>query len=360
VDDASPWGTDGEESASGIDTILKMSALQPYDPHLGLVARAGWHPTAIAVCDCDFILDLAIAHVRDGASLSPVSGIGSIRCFAPMRVANEIVWNYGKASRRNQIDPALVLSVVHDELMPHIRFVDLSADGLSSDPRVKRVQEVDADDVDIARLAMLLAPCQVLSLDRHLRYANLAPVNQNARRELLAAGLSIESTDGAVVGSAFVAQIATDGISHGVRGVAVRANVPIWLVGLVCLVIMGAVGAWVLSSPERRAKVGRAIDAAGELADHLRTQRNEAIEIIARSSITPPASDQFERRIARCLAFAPGPMLAADIHAETFGSEGMGGPVLGEVRRILREEPAFVCVDRSRWELGKRLSIDAS
>jgi hypothetical protein len=206
---------------------------------------------------------------------------------------------------------------------------------------------------------MLLAPCQVLSLDKHLRYANLAPVNQDARLELLAAGLSIETSDGAVVGTAFVAQIATDGISRGVKSVSVRANVPTWLVGVLCLVIVGAIGAWFLASPDRRAKVGRAVDAAGELADQLKSQRTEAIETITRSSISPPTSDLLERSIARCLALGPGSMLAADIHAEAFSSDSEGHS-LSEVRRILREDPAFECVDRSRWVLGKRLCIDVA
>jgi type II secretory pathway pseudopilin PulG len=240
--------------------------------------------------------------------------------------------------------------------MPHIRFVDLADSPLYDDSRLRMLEAADEDDVDLGRLAMLLAPCQVLSLDKHLRHSKLAPATHEKREELIAAGLQIEVSDGAVVGAAFGVQIAAGGLSHGVRSVSVRVEAPGWLVGITLLGIVSVVTTWVLWSPQRRAKVARAIEVAGAMIENMQSQRAEALATVEQVSVSPPASDDPERQIARTLAVSNSSMLASEIRSVLCASdhEALG---VGEILRILRENSAFVLVDRNRWQLGQRLHL---
>jgi type II secretory pathway pseudopilin PulG len=333
-----------------------MPASSSFDPHLGLVARAGWHSSLVAVCDCDYLLNLAIEIVLGGSRRNPVGGIGTTRCFAPARIANELAWNYERAARRSHVEAALVRDALNESIMPHIRFVDLADSPLYDDSRLRMLEAADEDDVELGRLAMLLARCQVLSLDKHLRHSKLAPATHEKREELIAAGLQIEVSDGAVVGAAFGVQIAAGGLSHGVRSVSARVEAPGWLVGITLLGIVSVVATWVLWSPQRRAKVARAIEVAGAMIEDMQSQRAEALATVEQVSVSPPASDDPERQIARTLAVSNSSMLASEIRSVLCASdhEALG---VGEILRILRENSAFVLVDRNRWQLGQRLHL---
>jgi hypothetical protein len=321
-----------------------------------LLARAGGYPSLVAVCDCDYLLNLAIGSVLEGPRRNPVAGIGTTRCFAPTRVANELAWNYERAARRSHVDSSLVLDALTDRIMPHIRFVDLDDTKLYDDPRVKTLLDADVDDVDLGRLALLLAPCQVLSFDKHLRHSKLAPATHEAREELVAAGLQIEMSDGALVGAAFAVQITAEGISRGAKGVSARFEAPPWIAGVTLLVIVSAIATWALWSPERRAKFGHAVEVVGALAEEMRTQRVEALATVEQMSVSPPASDETERGIAGCLATSSSSLLASEIQS-VFAASESEPPSVRDILNALRENPAFVLVNRNRWQLGRRLYL---
>jgi type II secretory pathway pseudopilin PulG len=271
-------------------------------------------------------------------------------------VANELAWNYEKAARRGHVDASLVRGVLDESIMPHIRFVDLADSTLYDDPRLRTLRAADEDDVDLGRLAMLLAPCQVLSLDKHLRHSKLAPATHEAREELVAAGLQIELSDGAVVGAAFGVQIVAGGMSQGVRSISARVEAPGWLVGMTLLAIVSALTTWVLWSPERRAKATRAIKVAGTLIEDMQSQRSEALATVEQVSVSPPASNDPERQIARTLAVSHSSMLASEIRSVLSAADDKTRGVT-EILGILRENSAFVLVDRNRWQLGERLYL---
>ncbi len=151
-----------------------MVTTSDFDPHRGLVAWAGRHPSLIAACDSDYLLDIAIRKILGDRDHFPVAGIGTARCFAPMRFADELCWNYAKAARRNGVEPQAVFDALNSEIMPYVRFVELTKDFHCNDSRLSLLFEADQDDLDLGRLALLLAPCHVLSLDKHLRHSKLA------------------------------------------------------------------------------------------------------------------------------------------------------------------------------------------
>src|SRR5262249_41827094 len=143
------------------------------------------------------------AAARLGANVQIVQsmGMGSIRHFAPMRVADELAWNYRAAARRRRGDPEAMYRLLTGDFMPRIRFIDLPRFSAGFDRRLDdlTVRDSDGADPDIAYLGLLLSPSLVFSRDRDLRETGFAPATIEDLDLVLAAGLSVEISDGAMV-----------------------------------------------------------------------------------------------------------------------------------------------------------------
>src|SRR5437899_8313365 len=107
-----------------------------FDPHLGLSGNARLRPTAVASVDTSFILDQAAARLGAPIHVVQTMGFGSIRHFAPTRVANELAWTYVAAARRRRVDSTRMYELLTEDFMPRIRFVDLPPVPLELDTRL--------------------------------------------------------------------------------------------------------------------------------------------------------------------------------------------------------------------------------
>jgi hypothetical protein len=97
------------------------------DPHFGLVGTAGLSPSGLAVVDASYIFDRAAERVhRTSPALgATVGSLGSVRFFAPTRIARELAWNVDAAARRLHIPANALRYVVSTEFVTRTRFVDL-------------------------------------------------------------------------------------------------------------------------------------------------------------------------------------------------------------------------------------------
>src|SRR5438309_65200 len=155
------------------------------------------------------------------------------------------------------------------------------------DPRLEEVAMRDGTgaDPDVAYLGLLLSPSLVLSRDRDLRLTGFAPLTLEELNLVLAAGLSVEISDGALVTTGFVANLGATGASSAFNAIAVRLEIPVWVVLVVALALVGFGSYWALSSPERRDKVGRFLLPVGEEVAKLMERRAAGKALLERSSI---------------------------------------------------------------------------
>jgi hypothetical protein len=327
-----------------------------FDAHLGLVGSAGLRPTALASIDTSLILDQAAARLGANIQIVQSMGMGSIRHFAPMRVADELAWNYRAAARRRRVDPEGMYRLLTEDFMPRIRFVDLPPFPAGFDGRLDDLTALDSDgaDPDVAYLGLLLSPSVVFSRERDLRQTGFAPATLEELDLVLAAGLSLEISDGALVATGFVANLGAAGASSVANAIAVRFQIPLWVVVLAAIAAVGFGTYWALSTPERRDKVGRLLAPAAEEVAKLVERRAAAKVLLERTSIHS-ASDSFENRVFRALAFSREPLLASELRSLLVAT----GPVPDErwLRQYLTTHPSFVRRRAHRWQLGRQMTI---
>lgn len=96
------------------------------------------------------------------------------RMFAASHVYEEMYDHIGGFERRS-VERSEVLRVFEEVYLPVCRFVETPQGDLH--PRVVPVAEVDESDVPTAELALLLAPCDVLTRDSHLLDAGFGTGN---------------------------------------------------------------------------------------------------------------------------------------------------------------------------------------
>lgn len=337
-----------------IDKPVAAAALEGFDPHIGLLGSAGLRPSGLAVVDASYIFDRAAARLRraiapEGESFGRV---GSVRLFAPARTARELALNVDLAARRLHVSGADMRRVIAGDLVPRIRFVNLPSSNDLADGRLKTLFDMDPDDIDLGRLGLLLAPCHVYSHDKHLRIAGFS-LSVEELDSVLAAGLQIELGDGAIVTSGYAVRAGALGVSGAVRGIAVRLEVPIWVVALAgALLVAGGVW-WTLSNPERKAKAEDLFKKLAVSAGDVAARRLAGQQLLESTSVRPTVTS-VESRIFRALAFSGGPLLASEIHA-AMATDGEA-PTPGWIRTFMASHPAFVRVGAHRWQLGRQLA----
>ncbi len=285
------------------DRTLSTGEIRHFDPHLGLTGIAGLPPRALASVDTDFILDQAAAKLGASIPAARTMGAGSIRSFAPSS-----------------------------------RLIGIK----------------DRVDRDVAYLGLLLAPSHVFSHDRHLRMPGFAPATIDDLNTILAAGVAVEVADGALVTTGFAVRAGAAGASYTGNAIAVRLQIPLWVVGLFAAIVFGLVVKWALSTPERRDKAAQALLTIGaEVAKMAERQALGQALLEQRSLESPVAS--LESRMFRALALARQPLLAREIQAAIDPRGGI--PTEREVRDFLVGHPSFARIGRYRWQLGRQLTI---
>jgi hypothetical protein len=119
-----------------------------------------------------------LRHNQSRTALVESARRRATRLFAASHVYKEMYDHIGGFERRS-VERGEVLRVFEDVYLGVCRFVDTRQGEWH--PRVLPVAEVDASDVPTAELAMLLAPCDVLTRDSHLLDAGFGTGNWLAR-----------------------------------------------------------------------------------------------------------------------------------------------------------------------------------
>jgi hypothetical protein len=325
-----------------------------FDPHVGLVGTFGLRPSGLAVVDASYIFNRAAERIgRSTAGLAAgVGGFGSVRYFAPTRIAHELAWNMDAAARRLRVPALRLRQVVWNEFITRTRFVDLPPADEFADGRLRSLSDMDRDDIDVGRLGLLLAPCHVYSHDKHLRIAGFS-LTVEELDAVIAAGVQIEISDGAIATTGFAVHAGTMGVSGAVKGIAVRLEVPIWVVALVGALLIAGGMWWTLSAPERKAKAEELLKRLAIGAGEMAARRLAGQQLLETTSLRP-ATPTLESRIFRTLAVARSPLLPSEIHG-LLAADGPA-PAAGWIRTFLGSHPAFVRVGAHRWQLGHLLA----
>jgi hypothetical protein len=302
--------------------------------------------------DTDFLLNCATAKVKGGERAHFFDAImtGSNRPFASRLTESELRWNYIKASRRGGVDPETVRSVLNTDLVPFLHIVELGQNDPRCDRRLARVAREDPNDLNTANLADLLAPCFVLSEDRHLRGPGFAPATQAELSTVVAAGLQVSISNDMIIASLVASRLGTTAVGSAARGIAVRLKLPTWVVGLFGVAVVGLMTAWVLSSPERREKTKKVVTAATDVMARLAEERYGAQAVLDAAQFQPETQRTAANAVARLLSTSAHPLLATEIHHALYADTDT---TVSDVLQFLRRHPSFVCIQGNRWQVGR-------
>ena len=321
--------------------LVENRALDPYS--------AGC-PRFVTVADADALLSSIDNQCRTGrrSRILRLATSGTTKVFVEDHVYGETYRGMAKVARSSPVPEELFRRCLEDEYLPVLTWVERDADPLT-DARVGLV--TDETDVPTAELASLIAPCVVLSGDRHLRRPGIAPDDWR-----LAAGHGAEidravgEQQGIVMAAGSPALVVVGGVK-----LAERVGIPWWL----SLLLMGAGVAVLASSPERRRWVSEKAVPAFEMITQLMAQAEAREQTAVRGlkeamfqALEPPTVKQ---EVATVLARSHELLLAKEVQqriAQHFADACV--PTLPAVRSVLRDSTEFRLVERYRWQLGRR------
>jgi hypothetical protein len=320
--------------------LLRSLALDPY--------AALW-PKFVMVIDADALMS-SIAHQCSGGHrprLLRILESNSGRGFAPDHVYGEVYTRLHRFARGSVTFEDL-RACFEEHYLPHIRWVDTSVE-LIDDSRVALVIQEDLSDAPTAQLASLIAPCLVVSGDKHLRRPGVAPQEW---RVALGHGSEVVEASGQQEGLTMAAVVPMVAVLAGGAKIGEKLRVPWW--GVTGVVLAG--GYLVLRDPARRRTIG----------EHTRPFVMTFLELLAdayeresqgraglRELMFQPDEDASAKaQVATVLARAREPLPAAEIHAELTRHFDTV-PTLLEVRRVLRDSREFTNPVRYRWDLGR-------
>lgn len=260
------------------------------------------------------------------------------RILACEHVEDEVHDVLRRVATRRGADPAAWLEIWNERYAPVIRFVDVP--DVAVDRRLEAVRLVDEDDEPTARLALLVAPCFLLSKDKALVGVGLAAP------DWLPISLALQFTGRIDAGTITIGNLiglAGQGCVAAARAAA--RNPRLTLLGAAVLVTglllrrdqLGSDGRMLLHGAKRvTAEIFVALNA-------LLTEREQAVAAIS-EQVIQPSLDTPIARVSRTLASEREPMSATELAAITQLDPGL-------VRELLGAHRAFVSV-RRRWQLG--------
>jgi hypothetical protein len=333
-----------------------VSATRPYPEPLGppadVLARPPWmrrHP--VAVDACVLIPDVLRRTRADFSALTFVGEQKLAALVAPTHIDAKVREHLPEVAARKGCSVELAIHVWETVHRPLIRFVDLPSE-LPRDQRVAAVAQRDDEDGPLAHLAVLLAPCVVLTGDGDLTRHGIGQDDWLATILLLK---RLSELDAALWGGSRFA-----GLALYLPALAVGSAGRFLLQSELALgaTIGMAIGAVLYLRPELRAagasawaRVGPVLERAAELVAQgieLRAQADAALQPRLVTATAPPTVEQ---AAARLLAERWEPVSSVDIHAELVrrGHEGS----LAATRALLREHPSFVPVPGRGFQLGR-------
>jgi hypothetical protein len=301
----------------------------------------------VLVVDTMVIYDDIVRRLRHNQSRTALVESAkrrATRLFAGSHVYEEMYDHIGGFERRS-VERDEVLRVFEDVYLRVCRFVDTNQG--ERHPRVVPVAEVDESDVPTAELALLLAPCDVLTRDPHLLDAGFGTSNWLARvfeaEELL-------GVDGATLAMMLLAGEAGKHLVQTLRAVVgstgdlLRTSEP---VRLMAAGVSGALMAYlsmldpaVIGGELRQGALG--IGKAGLVAAQIAAEPARRRSVMHSTSVQPNVPASSAERIARLLI--PGPLATEQIATQLWLP-------IEAVKRTLEVHPSFVS-SGGRWSVG--------
>ena len=232
------------------------------------------------------------------------------------------------------------------EYLPGLRWVTVSEHEIS-DERVKLVR--DDTDVPTAQLAALVAPCLVVSGDKHLRHPGIAPM---AWRHAAGHGAEIVRASSEQEGAVLAVGLPTvAAVGAGIKLGRV-ARLPWWASAS----LMAGGVSLLLRSPERRAAVwqrlGPFVESMFEVLMSAAEREAAAARDLKPTMLQPVPHPTVKQQLATVLARAPEPLLVREI-AEQVKRDFDDVPTLAEIRDTLVGSSEFTEPQRHRWQLGR-------
>ena len=236
------------------------------------------------------------------------------------------------------------------------RIIDVPPGWALSDPRVQALAGRHPVDLPAAQLAVTIGGCFLLSEDPDL--CDIPQLGFSAWLEVTHAAANETEVEAFYVTASVPFDIVEATVGAAYRRIAAAsAATKLALAGLAALIVIG--GIWWVRSGRAGKFFERAQPVIKELGQTYGPPLIETMErynlgrVVFARAIVPKADGQtLGERIARVLAFASEPLLAADI-ARELETPGNLRDRIQMVRAELRGCQAFSQVSRGRWELGR-------
>lgn len=328
-----------------------------------IVRRDRWRVIPLpVVVDADVLsrsVDYAVRQGWEPAVVGRASGDYTswtgVVVFATETVFEETLRRFPEIAAARSVPVEVVEQAWDDYFGARVRIVDVT-DGLVDDPRVDGVRELDAEDAKTAELAVLLAPCVLLTDNRkHFRPFGLPD------RDTTEVAVEVWHL------GEFLQAMSVGTLPPRLAGLAVieggRALVR-WLgrdgALLVALLLLGGAAlAWRTESGRRvRASLGDALTkVAAEVGPGLSAAYEQGMAVADRlgAFAVEPGEPSPLAVVARRLAVSQPIMTTAEI-AYSLRMEGYGfTPASGHkttVRAWLLANPCFWEMRRGNWTLG--------
>lgn len=270
---------------------------------------------------------------------------GYIRLVVTDRVAREVPTRMKRLLKARTSEG---LEVWRDRYLPLIDVVSVDRHPPEAElaPRVAPVAEADPDDAPTAYLALLCAPCAVLTKDKHLvRHGFgsrqwLTGLQANGRL-----GEFDRMVHNGADSMARLLGVAGIGGFYGARRVVASPILAGFAIAATFFLLTD--GRRIAERGWGRARSGlsRAAEGVGQGVLRLETQRAELLEVLAPYVVQPVPDPPLVCRLAARLARSPEPLsIEALARAERESA--------ATVRTALRAHPAFVVSPGRGWRLG--------
>jgi hypothetical protein len=128
------------------------------------------------VVDANALIEDVVHVARHGRSLlTSLAADGTIALFVPPHILAKVELHAERVAGQTGVDIDKFLQLWRERYLAHLRIVSLPPLNTSIDRRLSAVP--DLEDVPVAQLSVLLAPCLLVTRDKHLLDAGLGQAN---------------------------------------------------------------------------------------------------------------------------------------------------------------------------------------
>ena len=320
-------------------------------PHPATTADALFrHPRAEvipAILDANIVIRDVCANLRRSqvTALLGQAEAGMLRLLITDRVAEEIPARLHRLARERTAEAQ---TLWRERYLPQVRVVTIADHPLPERfaGLVARVADDDEDDVPTAHLALLCAPCVVLTADHDVLAHGFGAPEWLAG---LRASGELTVIDSTLWTTARLTELAVEGLGRGFIALGrMLSRNPLALGGVLGVALFAATDGRPAvanaSGTARRRLTSAVIHIAGQLQklDHKRTHLSSRLAPHVLAALKEPTLEaQIAGRLARAPVSLPLARLAEELDADPL-----------QVQQVLRDHPACVLVAGGVWQLG--------